>query len=284
MKKIFLIFALTGFLAACSTSPKEAEESTAMADASHDAWESAPAGSKASSGPSRVEPAQPLSSNPYADLNAAIKSQSEERIRSVAHQILRQVKDDPKALNALGMSAYRSGKLDLAAYFLGKAQQKSPNEGEIASNLGLVELARGEKTAAIKSFRRALELKSEDGLAAANLGALYVEAKDYSKAATVLSMSYRQGVRDAKNLNNYGIALVATGQYDKALSTYDEALRQSSSNRDVLYNKAILLIENMGRMQDGLDLVNRVKFMGSPSESRDKLSHLENKAKAGLNK
>ncbi|MBX3035111.1 MAG: adventurous gliding motility protein T, partial [Bdellovibrionaceae bacterium] len=144
MKKIILIFALTGFLAACSSAPKdESEESAAMADASHDAWESAPASSsKSTSGSSRVETAPSLSSNPYADLNAAIKSQSEERIRAVAHQILRQVKDDPKALNALGMSAYRSGKLDLAAYFLGKAQQKAPSEGEIASNLGLVELAR----------------------------------------------------------------------------------------------------------------------------------------------
>jgi hypothetical protein len=38
----------------------------------------------------------------------------------------------------------------------------------------------------------------------------------------------------------------------------------------------------MQKNKEGLDLLNRLKFVGAPPEVRDTIKNLENKAKAGL--
>jgi hypothetical protein len=38
----------------------------------------------------------------------------------------------------------------------------------------------------------------------------------------------------------------------------------------------------MGKYQEGLDVINRLKFVGGPADTRNRIITLENKAKAGL--
>lgn len=287
MNRLLLTSLAMVLFVGCSSSPKEEGSPDEVAGSTAAPWDSQPA--PPTDSPVKAEAPRPVAPSvksdgrdPWAELNAAIKSQDDEQIRNTSQEILRRVPNDEKALNSLALYHYRKGRFDLSAYLLGKAIQKAPNKGELHSNLGLVELARNERSAALKSFRRAMELNPDDGVAAANLGAMFVAEKDYTKAAIVLETNYRRGPRDAKTLNNYGIALTATGKYDKAKSVYEQGLKDSSSSKELLLNYAILLVEHMGDSKEGLDVINRLKFLGPPSESRERLSLLENKAKAGV--
>lgn len=280
MKRIITCFSLLA-LAACSSSPtKETpeESKTAVAEAPKvevDEFKDL----------EKVEPVRPVTPpapSQYAALNEAIKSQSDERIYQASTQILTQSPNDARALNALAMYHYKRGRFDLCRYLLGKAISSSPKTAELYSNLGIVQLAQNERRDAVKSFRKALDINNDEAVAAANLGAIYVQERDFAKAGVVLETAYRKGVRDPRVLNNYGIALTAQGKLDRAEEMYKAALKDSGNNKEVLFNYAILLVDHMQKYQDGLEVINRLKFVGGPADSRNRIIALENKAKAGI--
>lgn len=229
-----------------------------------------------------ARPTAPAASGLYASLDEGIKEQSDEKIYQSATQILAQSSNDLRALNALAMYHYKRGRYDLCRYLLNKGISASPKTAELYSNLGVVQLAQGEQREAVKSFRKALEINSRDSVAAANLGAIYTRERDFGKASIVLEIAYGAGIRDPRVLNNYAITLTAQKKYEKAAEIYKVLLKENSSNREYLFNYAILLVDEMGKFQEGLDVINRLKFVGGPADSRNRIIALENKAKAGL--
>lgn len=281
MKRLITCFSLLA-LAACSSSPKKetpAEtKKAAVADApkvERDEFQDL----------EKVEPERPVkppAPSQYSALNEAIKAQSDERIYQASTQILTQSPNDVRALNALAMYHYKRGRFDLCRYLLGKAINASPKTAELYSNLGVVQLAQNERREAVQSFRKAMSINNDEAVAAANLGAIYVQERDYAKAGVVLETAYRKGVRDPRVLNNYGIALTAQGKLDRAEEMYKAALKDSANNKEVLFNYAILLVDHMQKFQDGLEVINRLKFVGGPADSRNRIIALENKAKAGI--
>ena len=156
------------------------------------------------------------------------------------------------------------------------------DNAQLYSNLGLIRMAQGEKREAIKAFRKGLELNGQDGVIGANLGAIYVKEKDYSKAELALEIPVRKGTKDMKTLNNYAIALTGVGKHDKALGIYESLMKDNPGQRDIMLNYSILLIEHKQKYREGIDMLNRLKFVGAPSESRNLIKDLESKAKAGL--
>lgn len=282
MKKIILFFSLLA-LAACSSEPVKETKT----DSDRGSVMDAPVAEKEEAKPAPIaeEPVRPkveTTPSQYQVLNEAIKAQSDEKIYQAATQILTQAPNDAKALNALAMYHYKRGRYDLCRYLLSKAIASSPKMAELYSNMGIVQLAKGERRDAIKSFRKALDINNDEAVAAANLGSIYVQEKDYTKAQIVLETAYRRGVRDARVLNNYAIALTAQRKYDRAEELYKAILKDNSNNKEALYNYATLLVDNMGKFQDGIEIINRLKFVGGPSDTRNRIIALENKAKAGL--
>lgn len=218
----------------------------------------------------------------YAAVSEAYRSQNDDGIEKAAEQLLGQNPQDLKALNALGLYHYRRGHFLAARYFFTRAQQVNPNAGEIYNNLGLVALSMNEQHEGIRNFRKALELNPSDGIAAANLGSIYVQEGDFVKALTVLEVAVKRGMRETRTLSNYGIALSAAGKYDSAKLALEEAIKQNSTNKEALYALATLLIDRMKQYSEGLDQLNRLRFLGPGSEMRNKMNALENRAKAGI--
>ena len=286
MKKIIFVLTLLS-LAACSSSPSKIEVADSplqTGDTSGNRAESMPIPKEDASDEIIKEKvvAPPAPQSQYDALNDSIKAQNDEKIYTTASQILSQTPTDLKALNAMAMFNYKKGRFDVAKYLLSKGTSYHKNSSELYSNLGIVLLAQNERREAIKAFRKALTLNSNDQVASANLGAIYVQEKDYAKAAIALETAYSRGLRDAKILNNFGIALAATHKYERAEDVYKAALKDQSNSKEVLLNYAILLIDNMGKMNEGLEVINRLKFVGLSSESRNRINALENKAKAGV--
>lgn len=280
MRMTFLLLVVSGWLVGCSSAPVETS-TTSEGQTSSAPKEAAPP--REATRASRPEAnTRAGGSENERELAEAIRAQSDSRILAAAQKILWQNPDDDRALNSAAMVYHRQGRNDLAAYLIDRAIGKHPKKSELHGNLGLIELARGRRAEAIQSFRRAVEMNPDDSVSAANLGAIYLEVRDYPKAAVVLEIAARRGLRDARVLNNYGVALAASGKYDDALKAYDQALRENANSRETMLNKAILLVEHLDRPKDAMEVINRLKFLGVPPESRERLSSLENKASAGV--
>lgn len=215
-------------------------------------------------------------------LTEAVRLQNDEGISQATTEILTQNPKDLRALNALAMVYYKRGRFEAAEYLLNKAMAVDNDRAELYSNMGLIRIAQGEKREAIKAFRKGLEINNQDAVIGANLGSIYVKDKDYSKAELALEIPIRKGTKDVKTLNNYAIALTGTGKHDKASGIYEKLMKDYPGQRDIMLNYSILLIEHKQKYREGIDILNRLKFVGAPPEARNLIKDLESKAKAGL--
>jgi Flp pilus assembly protein TadD len=280
--KKYLIISLVLVLIGCSSSaPRNSDETSVEEEADYQTSEMT----------QPVKPPQeedfpkpaPVPTRDESNLLAdAVKSQNDEAIARAARQVLAKNPNDSKSLNALGFYHYKKGQYPAALLFLGKAQKVNPNDSDVQNNIGLVHLAQKENREAVQAFRKALELNSSDANASANLGAIYADNKEYTKAATAMEMGYRKNSKDPKFLNNYAIALTGIGKYDDARDMYKKALSLSSNNKDLMLNYAILLIEHLKKYDEGLDILNKLKFLGPSTEARNRINVLEKTAKTGV--
>lgn len=215
-------------------------------------------------------------------LTEAVRNQNDDAISQATTEILTSNPKDVRALNALAMVYYKRSRYEAAEYLLNKAMTIDNDRAELYSNMGLIKMAQGEKREAIQAFRKGLSLSSQDPVIGANLGSIYVKEKDYSKAELALEIPYRKGSKDIKTLTNYAIALTGTGKANKAEEIYEKLMKDNPGQRDIMLNYSILLIDHKQKYREGLDILNRLKFVGAPSESRNLIKDLESKAKAGL--
>lgn len=271
-------------LAACagkgtSSSGGSEGEDLSLDESGAEGTTKARAGNQNGTAPSAPSAAVAVASTALGD---AIRAQNDEAIYKTATHLLSQNSNDLKALNALGLYHYKKGRYLAAMFFFNRALQSHPDSSEVYSNIGLAQLGLKEQRDGIRSFRKALELNPNNVHAAANLGSIYVQNKEYSKAVFALEIANRNEPKDIRNLVNYGVALVGTGKYDQAKAQYEQALRINSTSRETLYNFAVVEIDFLKKYSNGLDLLNKLKFLGPPDSLRNRINALENKAKTGL--
>lgn len=286
--KVGLSFVMLASLVSCSSKPKNVETAQPTATPAIEAQKPEQNTQSVVQNVAATPAATPspavakVSENAMSKLTDAIKSKNEEQIYTSATLVLQSSPNDEKALNALAIYHYQKGRTATAKYLLNKAIASGGASSALHNNLAMILNQEGELRAAVKEYRKALEISPKDGISAANLGSIYIKMKDYTKARFALEIAVNAGFKDTKTLNNYAISLSADGKLDQAKSIYQSLLKDNSNNREVLLNYAILLIDNMKLNQEGLEVINRLKFIGAPAESRSRLSALENKAKAGL--
>ena len=81
---------------------------------------------------------------------------------------------------------------------------------------------------------------------------------------------------------NYAIALTGTGKLDKAASIYEKLIKTNNTHKELMYNYAVFLVDHQQKNKEALDYINRLKFVGTGSVSRNLIKDLETRAKAGL--
>jgi len=281
MKKIALL-CLIYLFSGCASESKKEEVSTTSESPTNAAQSVEAKPVLAKEDAVDIKKTEKIADSQYSKLNEAIKNQNDEAIQTSASEILTQNPKDVRALNALGLLYYKKGRFEAAQYLLNKALNANSNSAEIYGNLGVVYLAKGERREAIKAFRKALEINPKDALVGANLGSIYVQEKDFNKALMSLEIAVKNGMKDPKVMNNYAITLTANGKVKEASEIFEKILKDNPSQKEAMLNYSILLIEEMQKYKEGLDLLNRLKFVGVGSESRQVIKDLENRAKAGL--
>ncbi len=279
---LILISGVSSVMFSCasnSTSKSDAELST---PSDSEEQELATAAAPKSIGAQDIQKPVIQSTGLEQKLQAAVKTQDDTQIHSVASEILALNPKDVKALNAMAMSEYRKGRISSAEALLNRALKEGSSQAEIYNNLGLIALAKKEQREAIQYFKKGLQSNPQDAALGANIGAIYVKEKDYLKAEMALENAVKKGTKDTKILNNYAVSLVANKKVDEAEKIYEQAIKENPSERDIMLNYSILLIEKKAKYKQGLDLLNRLKFVGAREESKNIIKDLENKAKAGL--
>jgi Flp pilus assembly protein TadD len=219
-----------------------------------------------------------------ADLLAAEAENNENKIFKSATSILLLNNQDSLALYSLGGYYQRKNKPEAAKVLFNKLIRQNVKVSEVYNSLGLIELRAGEKKSALTLFRKAVEVRSTNAAAAINAGNLYLEHKDYSKAVTAYEFANLKTSRDFRLLSNYAMALMGSGKTTESEKIVKEALAISNSDKNVMLNYAILLVDHLKKYQEGLDQISRLRFLGPSSDMRERMNVLENKAKAGLNK
>lgn len=284
MTKIFIIICSCFLVLSCSTnstkdvlvledeSAKEKEAKIPHPKADENS------GSKVS-----VVPGQPVASvMQQSELDRVIVEGDNEKIQKTSIELLQVNSKNYKALNSLAMCHYKKQQFEAAILLLNRALAVNPKSSEVYNNFGLIMFAKNEKKEAVNMFRKALQLNPENYLAAANLSSIYAKEKDYSKVIFSLEKFVKNGKANIFDLNNYAIALVATGKDKEAAEIYEEILKQSPEYKNAMLNYAILMIEKQDKYKEGLDLINRLKFVGADHEARQTIKDLEFKVKAGL--
>lgn len=217
-----------------------------------------------------------------SQLQDAIQKQDDRAIAIHAREILLRNPQNVTALNALALFYFKKGQIETAKTLLNKALSIEPEISLLHSNLAFVYQSQNLNDEAILTYRQAMKIDPYNSIAASNIGYLYLKRKDYRKAQVAYEIAVEKGQKDWKTLSNYGVTLTALGIYPLAFTQLKAAVGLQPQNIEVNLNYAILLIEHMEKRTEGLEVINKIRFLGPGPDLRKKISNLENQAKSVL--
>lgn len=206
-----------------------------------------------------------------------------EQIKETATKALSVKADDVDALNALAFVYYQQLKYGAARMILSRALEKNPNSSQTYTNLGVLDIAENENVRATLNLKKALKFDDHNIDAAQLLGGIYLHGGDSLRALSLLEMAYKARPQNLSLANNYALALVYTKSYDQAAKIYDEIVEKNSREVPILINYASLLIDNLNKPKEGLNLIYKVKYLETEKKDIIELANnLEKKARANL--
>jgi len=147
------------------------------------------------------------------------------------------------AYNALGLTYYKMGKLDLAETALRKAADLDAKSAFVWNNLGLVAFERGHDQEAFLHFQKASELDPKYVQARLNKAVVFLDCGDYKRARAELERAVEIDPNDADAQVALGVAARGEGKLDLARRAYERALDIEPDYPAALWNLAILYMD-----------------------------------------
>jgi tetratricopeptide (TPR) repeat protein len=147
------------------------------------------------------------------------------------------------AYNALGLTYYKMGKLDLAETAFRKAADLDAKSAFVWNNLGLVAFDRGHDQEAFLNFQKASELDPKYLQARLNKAVVYLDCGDYKHAREELAEAVRIDPNDAEAQVALGVASRGDGKLDDARRAYERALDIEDDYAPALFNLGVLYMD-----------------------------------------
>jgi tetratricopeptide (TPR) repeat protein len=147
------------------------------------------------------------------------------------------------AYNALGLTYYKMGKLDLAETALRKAADLDAKSAFVWNNLGLVAFDRGHDQEAFLNFQKASELDPKYVQARLNKAVVYLDCGDYKHARAELEEAVKIDPNDAEAQVALGVAARGDGKLDQARRAYERALDIDPDYAPALFNLGVLYMD-----------------------------------------
>ena len=146
----------------------------------------------------------------------------------------------PDAWHLLGVIAFQTGQLEIAAERIQHAIALNSNAAPFHNNLGNVWKAQGNLAAAIVSYRHAIQLQPHFADALNNLGvALQEQSADIEEALACYAVALKQQPHFAEAFNNQGTALRRVGRLDEAIASYERATQLRPEYFDAFNNLGV---------------------------------------------
>jgi len=124
-----------------------------------------------------------------------------------------------------GTAAIKSGDWNGARAAFEAAIKKNPKQADAHYYLGLVMDKTGDRVAAEKSYKTAIELQPDLQEAAENLTAIYVETQKFDEAVVVAKKALARNSKNAEMQLNLAVALSGKGDVDGAGKAFDDAVK-----------------------------------------------------------
>jgi len=136
------------------------------------------------------------------------------------------------AHNGLGLLAIDAGRIEDAAAEFERAAASDPNNASYLANLGNARRALGDRAAAEKAYRQALDISPQTADAANGLGVLLVEARRPGEAVAWFERALASAPDLVEARLNLGIALQESGQLVRAAEEYRRVLAAAGASRE----------------------------------------------------
>jgi superkiller protein 3 len=147
------------------------------------------------------------------------------------------------AYNALGLTYYKMGKLDLAETAFRKAADLDAKSAFVWNNLGLVAFDRGRDQEAFLNFQKASELDPRYVQARVNKAVVYLDCGDYKHAHEELLEAVRIDPNDPEAEVALGVAARGDGKLDEARRAYERALDIDDGYAPALFDLGVLYMD-----------------------------------------
>jgi tetratricopeptide (TPR) repeat protein len=124
-----------------------------------------------------------------------------------------------------GTASVKAGDWTAARAYFEAAIKKNPKQADAHYYLGLVMDKTGDRGAAEKSYRTALDLQPDLQEAAENLTAIYIETQKFDDAVALAKKALVRNAKNAEMQLNLAIALSGKGDVDGATKAFDGAVK-----------------------------------------------------------
>ncbi len=179
-----------------------------------------------------------------ARLEIQLAQRRYEDVVRAAKEILRKDERHVDAMLAMAHANYQLDRYELGLAILRSAVKLAPKRAEIYYLYGNIELAMGQKPAAMINYRKAVELQPDYPEARNNLGLLYHEARDYD-AAIEQYLAALDGFPDYKEAYlNLGNAYKGSARFKEAEGAFLRAISLDNGFADAYFNLGILYLES----------------------------------------
>ncbi|MEM6320418.1 MAG: tetratricopeptide repeat protein [Bacteroidota bacterium] len=143
---------------------------------------------------------------------------------------------------------------------LKKMLNLNPNHGVTNAQLGLLYYQRGNQTAALDEYLKAIELSPNYAMSYNNAGMIYYLQGDVEKAEAMYQKAVAVNPKYVDGLRNFGGIKMLKKEYVKAAEQYETAIHYQPNNADLLYFLGSAYVK-IGRQKEGESLINKAIAM-----------------------
>ncbi len=170
------------------------------------------------------------------------------------------LKNQPRnadALNLLGVVLHARGQLDEAGLSFDQAIKSAPKLASIHFNRARLRADQARQDAAIKDYRKAIELEPAYADARLNLGVLLFAAGDLNGAVIAFRLMTQKCPKDQRGFYNFGRSLATLKRWEEAEAAYNKALQIDDKYVDALVMLAKLYADTY-QAPRAVDTIRRV--------------------------
>jgi tetratricopeptide (TPR) repeat protein len=143
-----------------------------------------------------------------------------------------------QAMTGLARALMYGENLEEAKHWANKALEFNNQNYRAYYELGYIDAKKGDRTAAIADYQKAIVIQPDFAPLRRDLGMIYFQEQNFAEAAKQLAKAIDLGVDDSKLHNFLGIAYSRIGQLQKAVASYQRALKLEPNRAEIHLNLA----------------------------------------------